>query len=97
MYLPQAILWVELNFFQIRNLSERTGVCAFVFFTRTHIHDSAIPTWADSDDATAFVSEVLDLEPMDLLAKFEQWACARAKSVYIILQVSRRLLTMTTS
>ncbi|KAF8229076.1 hypothetical protein L208DRAFT_1288432 [Tricholoma matsutake] len=60
---------------EIRNLSERTGVCAFIFFTHTHIHDSTIPAWANSDNATAFVSEVLDLEPMDLLAKLEQWAC----------------------
>ena len=54
-------------------------MCAFVFFTHTHIHDSTVPSWADSDDAIGFVSEVLKVEPMDFLAKFEQWACARTK------------------
>ena len=67
---------------QIRNLSERTGICAMVFFTHTHIHDAAIPAWADSDDAIAFLSEVLDLEPMDMLVKFEQWACVRSNGAY---------------
>ncbi|KAF8221173.1 hypothetical protein L208DRAFT_1329741 [Tricholoma matsutake] len=56
---------------EIRNLLEHTGVCAFVFFICTHIHDSAIPAWADSDDATAFVSEGAN----GLLTKFKQWAC----------------------
>jgi hypothetical protein len=55
-------------------------MCALVLFTRTHIHDSTVPSWADFDDTIAFDSEVLKLEPMDLLAKFEQWACARTKS-----------------
>ena len=67
---------------QIQNLSEHTGVCTMVFFTRTHIHDATIPAWADSDNAIAFLSEVLDLEPMDMLAKFEQWACARSNGAY---------------
>ena len=53
-----------------------------VFFTCTHIHDAAIPVWADSDNAIAFLSEVLDLEPMDILAKFKQWACARSNGAY---------------
>ena len=57
-------------------------MCALAFFTHTHIHNISIPTWVDSDDAVAFVSEVLDLDPMDFLAKFEQWACARTKSTY---------------
>ncbi|KAF8518835.1 hypothetical protein BU17DRAFT_90632 [Hysterangium stoloniferum] len=65
---------------EIRDLSERTGMCSMVFFTRTHIHDTTIPSWADSDGAIAFVSEVLKLEPMEFLARFEQWACARIKS-----------------
>ena len=80
--LLSSIFWVELKSSQLRNLSERTGMCGLAFFTRTHIHDSAMPTWVDSDDAVAFVSEVLDLDPMDFLTKFEQWACTRAKGMY---------------
>lgn len=60
-------------------------MCAIAFFTRTHIHDTAIPSWVDSDDAVAFVSEVLDLDPMDFLTKFEQWACARSKGMFCAL------------
>lgn len=57
-------------------------MCSLVFFTRTHIRDTTLPSWADSDDAIAFLSEVLKLEPMDFLAKFEQWACTRTKGMY---------------
>jgi hypothetical protein len=38
------IFYIELNFPQIRNLSECTGMCALVFFTCTHIHDSTVPS-----------------------------------------------------
>ena len=38
-----------------------------------------VPSWADSDDAIVFVSKVLDLDPMDFLVKFKQWACAWTK------------------
>jgi len=79
---PWMIFRVELMLLQLRNLSEQTGMCALAFFTRTHIHDNTMPTWVDSDDAIAFVSEVLDIDPMDFLAKFEQWACARTKGTY---------------
>jgi hypothetical protein len=48
------------------------------FFTCTSIHDTMLPSWTDSDDVIAFVSEVLKLEPM---ARFEQWAIARTKGM----------------
>jgi len=50
-----------------------------VFFMCAHIRDNMVPSWADSDDAIMFSSEVLDLNPMDFLTKFEQWACAQTK------------------
>jgi hypothetical protein len=65
-------------------------MCSLAFFTRTHIHDSTVPSWADSDDAIAFVSEVLKLEPMEFLARFEQWACARTKGMYCLSDVIGR-------
>ena len=86
MYL-RTIFRVELTLLQLRNLSERTGMCALAFFTCTHIHDASMPTWVDSDDAIAFVSEVLGLDPMDFLTKFEQWACARSRrGVFVVLK-----------
>ena len=52
-------------------------MCALVFFTQTHIHNTTVPSWANSDGAIAIVSEVLGIKPMEFLAWFEQWACAR--------------------
>jgi hypothetical protein len=66
----------------MRNLSEWTGVCVLVFFTRTSIHDTTLPSWTNSNDAIAFVSKVLKLEPMEFLARFEQWAIVRTKGMY---------------
>lgn len=86
------VFWVVLKLLQLRNLSERTGMCGLAFFTRTHIHDNTMPTWVDSDDAVAFVSEVLDLDPMDFLAKFEQWACARTKGRYCALRIVEQFI-----
>jgi hypothetical protein len=34
-------------------------------------HESTIPSWDDSDNAIAFISEVLKLEPKELLTRFE--------------------------
>ncbi|KAF8233126.1 hypothetical protein L208DRAFT_1268597 [Tricholoma matsutake] len=79
---------------EIRNLSEHTGVCALVFFMCTHIHDSTLPSWADSDDAIGFVSEVLKLEPMEFLARFKQWVCAKTKSEYCALITDKIMLMM---
>ena len=92
---PWIIFWIVLKLLQLRNLSERTGMCALAFFTRTHIHDNTMPTWVDSDDAVAFLTEVLEIDPMDFLGKFEQWACARDKGLYYAfpIQVVELLLT----
>ncbi|KAF8237874.1 hypothetical protein L208DRAFT_1244996, partial [Tricholoma matsutake] len=79
---------------EIRNLSEGTGVCVLVFFMHTHIHDSTLPSWADLDDAIGFVSEVLKLEPMEFLTRFEQWVCARTKSEYCALITDKIMLMM---
>lgn len=79
MYILKHHWDVVLKLNQIKDLSERTGVCALAFFTRMHIHDASVPSWVDSDGAIAFVSEVLKIEPMEFLARFEQWACTRTK------------------
>ena len=80
---------VELKLPQLRNLLEQTGVCALTFFMHSHIHNSTVPSWVDSDDAIAFVSGVLDLKPMDFLTKFEQWACAMTKGMCCALNIVR--------
>jgi hypothetical protein len=65
------------------NLAERVGVTGFAFFTRGHIHDSIVPTWIDSDGGAAFITEVLGHDCMDVMTRFEQWACARDKGTLI--------------
>jgi len=57
-----------------------------------HIHDTSVPSWVDSDSAISFVSEVLKLEPMEFLARFEQWACARMKGKNCFILVGRILI-----
>ena len=51
------------------------------FFTSSTIDNTALPSWADSDNAVTFVSEVLKLEPMEFLVIFEQWATARTRGM----------------
>jgi hypothetical protein len=53
-----------------------------VFFTRIHLRDTTLPSWADSDDSITFLTEVLKIEPMDFLAKLKQWACTRDPGMY---------------
>jgi hypothetical protein len=65
------------------NLAERVGVTGFAFFTRGHIHDSIVPTWIDSDGGAAFITEVLGHDCMDMMTRFEQWACARNRGAFI--------------
>ena len=62
-------------------------MCALVFFTCTYIYDTTLPSWANLDNAIAFLSEVLKLEPMDFLAKFEQWACVRTEGMYFCVRI----------
>jgi hypothetical protein len=64
---------------ELENLSERVGSYGFAFITRGHVHDSSIPGWVESNDSIRFFREVLDLDPLDVATKFEQWACARDK------------------
>jgi hypothetical protein len=59
---------------------ERVGTYGFAFITRGHVHDSCMPGWVESEDSIQFLHEVLDLDPLDVATKFEQWACARDRS-----------------
>ncbi|KAG6875344.1 hypothetical protein C0992_004216 [Termitomyces sp. T32_za158] len=65
---------------ELGDLHERCGTMAFAFFTRGHIHDTIIPGWIESQGSLAFVNEILDITPAELLRKFELWACAKNHS-----------------
>jgi hypothetical protein len=64
---------------ELENLSEHVGSYGFAFIMRGHVHDSSIPGWVESNDSIRFFREVLDLDPLDVATKFEQWACTRDK------------------
>lgn len=67
---------------QMINLNTRTGAESFGFFTRGHVHDSGIPGWIASGRSIEFLAEVLDIDPLDVSTKFEQWCTARDEGEY---------------
>ncbi|KAJ7818943.1 hypothetical protein B0H13DRAFT_2378624 [Mycena leptocephala] len=59
------------------DLQLRTGVCGVAFFSRGNADDPSLPNIVDSDDAMDFLTEVLQISPLDFLRKFEQWVVTR--------------------
>lgn len=60
---------------QMQNLSERTGVKGVAFFSRSHVNDSFIPSWTNTEGSLPFVSEVLGFTPAEVSQKMEMWHC----------------------
>jgi hypothetical protein len=48
----------------------------FAIFSKGHIQDLTQPYLMQSAGALDFFQEVLKLDPLDVLAMFEQWCCA---------------------
>ncbi|KAG6809960.1 hypothetical protein H0H92_013925 [Tricholoma furcatifolium] len=67
---------------ELANMSERCGSVGFAVFTRGHVHDTITPGWCDSQGAVAFLNEVLEITPYDLVKKFEIWACAKDRNAH---------------
>ncbi|KAK0231662.1 hypothetical protein EDD85DRAFT_793326 [Armillaria nabsnona] len=63
---------------ELSNLVPRTGAMAIALFTRAHVDDTFAPDIFASSGAEGFVREILRMDPLDLVRKFEQWACSRA-------------------
>ncbi|KAF8145172.1 hypothetical protein K438DRAFT_1992111 [Mycena galopus ATCC 62051] len=61
----------------MKDLYERTGVRAFAMFTRGNPDDPSVPHIEDSDEARLFFLEVLKVDILDVMRKFEQWSCTR--------------------
>ncbi|KAG6805191.1 hypothetical protein H0H92_000367 [Tricholoma furcatifolium] len=40
-----------------------------------------VPEWIESQGSLQFINEVMNISPADLLRKFEQWACAKDRTV----------------
>ncbi|KAJ7306955.1 hypothetical protein DFH08DRAFT_975752 [Mycena albidolilacea] len=64
---------------EIDNLYERSGMHGFAIFSKGHIQDLTEPYIMQSAGSLDFFREVLRLDPLDVIAKFEQWCCAREK------------------
>ncbi|KAJ6473909.1 hypothetical protein C8R45DRAFT_1103576 [Mycena sanguinolenta] len=62
---------------EIRNLFERCGMYGFAIFSKGHIQDKTIPYILESAGCSDFIRECPRIDPMDLVAKFEQWCCSR--------------------
>jgi hypothetical protein len=55
----------------------------FAIFSKGHIQDLTEPYMMQSAGSLDFFREVLRLDPLDVIAKFEQWCCAREKGMAI--------------
>lgn len=64
------------------SLYERTGTRGFAFFSRGHIDDSVMPTFAQAGEAVAFFVEVMKVPAIDILRRFEQWSCTRGQGAW---------------
>ncbi|SJL09499.1 uncharacterized protein ARMOST_12877 [Armillaria ostoyae] len=74
----KTIDWIEE---ELTNLAPRTGAMSIALFTRAHVDDVYVPDIFASSGAERFIWDVLHMDPLDLVRKFEQWACSRASTL----------------
>jgi hypothetical protein len=55
----------------------------FAIFSKGHIQDLTEPYMMQLAGSLDFFREVLRLDPLDVIAKFEQWCCTREKGMVI--------------
>jgi hypothetical protein len=55
----------------------------FAIFSKGYIQDLTKPYMMQSAGSLDFFREVLRLDPLDVIAKCEQWCCAREKGMVI--------------
>ncbi|KAJ6474315.1 hypothetical protein C8R45DRAFT_1103288 [Mycena sanguinolenta] len=58
---------------EIQGLHDRCGMYGFAILSKGHVQDKTIPWILQSASSADFIREVLKIDPMDLIAKFEQW------------------------
>ncbi|KAJ6632012.1 hypothetical protein B0H10DRAFT_2250699 [Mycena sp. CBHHK59/15] len=59
------------------DLFECTGIRGLALFSCGNPNDAALPHCVDSNDTLVFFQQVLDISPLDLLRRFEQWSCTQ--------------------
>ena len=52
-------------------LADRSGSYGFAFFTRGHLDDTAIPEWIATPGIEKFLTDVLKMNPDDVVQAFE--------------------------
>jgi hypothetical protein len=52
-------------------------VQGFYVLSRGNADDAALPRVGESAGSLGFMQQVLDVAPLDLLRKFEQWCCTQ--------------------
>jgi len=73
---------------QVVNLNKRTGILGLALFVKGHVHDSFSSSIVQCNGSADFCLEVLKMDPLDLMVKFEQWSCAkdRSRCLHVFLQ-----------
>lgn len=61
-------------------LANRTGNYGFAFFTRGHFDDLAVPEWIATPGVEKFFTDVLKMDPDDVVRAFEHWGVLQGKS-----------------
>ncbi|KAJ6493111.1 hypothetical protein C8R45DRAFT_1136067 [Mycena sanguinolenta] len=69
-----TLIWMKMG-----NLFEHSSMAGLAIFSKGHVQDRFIPWILESAEAGDFLRESPNIEPMDFIAKFEQWCCAQEK------------------
>ncbi|KAJ7669096.1 hypothetical protein B0H17DRAFT_1209746 [Mycena rosella] len=65
---------------EFMNLLERTGTRAVAFFSRGHVDDGFLPTYAESGESMDFYLQSTKIPGLDLLRRYELWCCNRDRA-----------------
>ncbi|KAJ7243701.1 hypothetical protein C8J57DRAFT_1243302 [Mycena rebaudengoi] len=82
---------------ELANLYDRTGVQGFYVLSRGNADDAALPRVGESAGSLGFMQQVLDVAPLDLLRKFEQWCCtqdAGGRAANTVSQIRKEIVAL---
>ncbi|KAJ7084528.1 hypothetical protein B0H15DRAFT_949931 [Mycena belliarum] len=65
---------------EFMNLFERTGTRAVAFFSRGHVDDAFLPTYAESGGSMDFYLQSTKMAGLDLLRRYELWCCNQERA-----------------
>ncbi|KAJ7089278.1 hypothetical protein B0H15DRAFT_800617 [Mycena belliarum] len=65
---------------EFTTLFERTGTRCIAFFSRGHVDDGFLPTYAESGGSMDFFLQSLQVSGLDAVRRFEQWCCIQDRA-----------------